>query len=169
MSANRELAVLRRYRRKIDRARLEGGTLSDDFYNDADPASLERAARRWYVEAIARVGPRSGVESVLLSLENRRLPQVVFSDYYAEAKLESLGLSKYFAAVYVGERLGAVKPNCKVLLKIAADFSVPVENILHIGDRSDRDEAVAQAVGCRCLILGRDFRDFGSLRETLET
>jgi FMN phosphatase YigB (HAD superfamily) len=46
---------------------------------------------------------------------------------------------------------------------IASDFRVPAASILHIGDRAETDAAAARAAGCRCLILGRDFRDFGSL------
>lgn len=165
--AHRELAVLRRYRQQIDRRRAQGGSIGN-LREELDLAVLERAALNWYVEAITRVGPRTGVESVLSKMRERGIPQVVFSDYEAGPKLKSLGLAEHFDAVYVGEQLGFVKPHPAVLKRIATDFSVPIESVLHIGDRVDRDEAAAQAAGSRCLILRRDFRDFASLLETLE-
>jgi len=147
----------------IDRARAGGGALGDDLRAGVDFESLEVLARRWYVEAIAKTGPRPGVKSVLTKLRHRRIPQVVFSDYQADAKLQALGLAEHFDAVYTGEDLGFVKPHAAVLEKIAVDFSVPIDSVLHVGDRADRDEAAARAAGCRCLILGRDFRTFQSL------
>jgi FMN phosphatase YigB (HAD superfamily) len=165
--AHRELTVLRRYGQMIDRRRAEGGTIGN-LRDEVDLDALEHAARHWYVDSIARVGPRTGIKRLLLMLRDRGIPQIVFSDYEAGPKLKSLGLAELFAAVYVGEQLGFVKPHPAVLKIIAADFAVPIESILHIGDRVDRDEAAAHAAGCRCLILRRDFRDFASLLETLE-
>jgi putative hydrolase of the HAD superfamily len=167
VSAHKELAALRRYREMINRARTQGGELTEDFRNDVDSGALAVATQRWYVEAIAKTGPRSGVEGVLICLRSRGIPQVVFSDYEAESKLKSLGLLEYFAGVYVGERLGFVKPHSALLKRIAVDFAVPIKGVLHIGDRVDRDEAAARAAGCRCLILGRDFGSFDSLLNQL--
>ncbi|HEX6730212.1 MAG TPA: HAD family hydrolase [Pyrinomonadaceae bacterium] len=167
--ARENLAALRRYRGMIDRARAEGGLLSDSFRDEVDFSYFEAATHRWYVEAIAKSGPRSGVKEVLISLRNRGLPLVVFSDYVAESKLKVLGLAEYFDGVYAGERLGFVKPHPALLERIAADFSVRIETVLHIGDRVERDEAAARAAGCQCLILGRDFRNFESLWQTVST
>jgi putative hydrolase of the HAD superfamily len=165
--AHLELATLRLYREIIDRARKEGGTIDGKLRDDVDLALLEKATQHWYVETIGKVGPRSGIKDVLIGLRERGIPQVVFSDYEADAKLKSLGLAEHFDGVYIGERLGFVKPNHAVLKRIAEDFSVPIEHVLHIGDRVDRDEAAADAAGCQCLILGRDFRNFESLLEKL--
>jgi HAD superfamily hydrolase (TIGR01549 family) len=163
--AHEELAALRRYREIINRTRTEGGVLAESFRDDVDSGLVEEATQRWYVEAIAKAGPRSGVKEVLISLRNKGLPQVVFSDYKSESKLKALGLAEYFDGVYSGERLGFVKPHPGLLKRIAADFSVRIESVLHIGDRVERDEAAALSAGCRCLILGRDFRDFESMWE----
>lgn len=165
--AHQELTVLRRYRQMIDRARVGGGALARNLPDEFDFSSLEVGARRWYIESVAKAGPRSGVERVLMKLRERKIPQVVFSDYEANSKLQLLGLAEYFDAVYVGEVLGFVKPHSAVLERIANDFSVPIDTVLHIGDRADRDDAAARAAGCRCLILGRDFRNFESLLKQL--
>ena len=161
--AHRELSELRQYRQKIDRARAQGGALDGNLRNEVDFASLEALRQRWYVEAIRRAGQRPGVDGVLVGLRKKGIPQVVFSDYEAESKLKSLGLADRFESLYIGERLGFVKPHAALLKRIAADFSVPIESVVHIGDRVDRDEAAARAAGCQCLIFGRDFSNFQSL------
>jgi FMN phosphatase YigB (HAD superfamily) len=158
--AHQQLTTLRQYREVINRVRTNGGALDESVLGTLDSGLLTAATQRWYVEAIAKTGPRSDVEKVLISFRSRGIPQVVFSDYEAESKLKALRLAEYFDGVYVGERLGFVKPHTAVLKRIAVDFSVPLESVLHIGDRIDRDEAAARAAGCRCLILGRDFRSF---------
>ena len=167
VSAHEELAALRGYEEMINPTRTVGGILAESFRDNFDSGLVEEATQRWYVEAIAKAGPRSGVKELLISLRNRGLPQVVFSDYEAESKLKALGLAEYFDSVYAGERLGFVKPHPALLKRIAADFSVRIESVLHIGDRVERDEAAALSAGCRCLILGRDFRSFNSLLEEL--
>jgi HAD superfamily hydrolase (TIGR01549 family) len=165
--AQEELSALRRYAEMINCTRTEGGVLAPDFRDDDLDSNLVEQATRRYVEAIGKAGPRSGVKEVLISLRNRGLPQVVFSDYEAESKLKALELADYFDGVYAGERLGFVKPHPALLKRIAADFSVRIDSVLHIGDRVDRDEAAARAAGCRCLILGRDFGSFESLAKLM--
>lgn len=165
--AHEELDALRRYREMINWTRTEGGVLAQGFRDNLDSSLVEEATQRWYVPAIAKAGPRSGVKEVLMSLRDRGLPQVVFSDYEAESKLKALGLADYFDGVYAGERLGFVKPHPALLKRIAADLAVRIESVLHIGDRIERDEAAALSAGCSCLILGRDFRSFNSLLNQL--
>jgi FMN phosphatase YigB (HAD superfamily) len=93
--------------------------------------------------------------------------QVVFSDYEAEAKVEALGLSRYFAGCYAGETLGAPKPSAEGLRAIARDYQLAPAQLLHVGDRVDTDGAAADGFGCRSLVRGRDFRDFAALRAAL--
>jgi FMN phosphatase YigB (HAD superfamily) len=163
LAARRELAVLKRRRAKVDAARLAGGAVDEAFSEDIDSEVFLNAEKRWYGRAIRQAGLRAGVADVLTFFTARNVPQVVYSDYNAAHKLESLGLEDRFASIYVGERIGFVKPNPNVFKRMAADFNIPVTALLHIGDRVDRDDAAAQAAGCRCLILGRDFQSFHEL------
>jgi HAD superfamily hydrolase (TIGR01549 family) len=165
--ARRELAALRRYRDTIDVARSAGGVLDGNPQKQKSRDLLLSIERRWYAPAIQKTGTRAGVTNLLSFLAARNVPQVVISDYEAEYKIESLGLDGRFASIYVGESLGFVKPNPRVFQHVAADFEIPTANLLHIGDRADRDEAAALAAGCQCLILGRDFRRVSSLLEYL--
>ena len=93
----------------------------------------------------------------------------MFSDYEAAYKLDSLGLAGHFASIYVGERLGFVKPSPFGFQRAAADYGVSTASLLHIGDRVDRDDAGARAAGCQCLIFGRDFRSFDALLNQLRS
>jgi FMN phosphatase YigB (HAD superfamily) len=167
--ARSELVALRRCRDAIDRARLTGGALDGRAQNQSDRDLLLALERRWYAPAIQKTGTRAGLTEVLSFLTVRNIPQVVISDYRADYKLESLGLDGRFASIYVGERLGFVKPSPRLFQQVTSDFKVPPAGLLHIGDRADRDEAGALAAGCQCLILGRDFRTFGSLLKRLRS
>ena len=111
----------------------------------------------------------TGVADVLAFIAARDIPQVVLSDYHAHYKLESLGLEDRFASTYVGESMGFVKPSPVGFQRIAADYGIPAESLLHIGDRADTDGAGSRAAGCQCRILGRDFRGFDVLLEELRS
>ena len=166
-AARGELAALLRYRTKVEAARRAGGVLGGALRDADSRQALLDLELRWYGRAIKETGTRAGVGELLSFFNAGGVPQVVLSDYPAAYKLDSLGIRDRFAAVYVGESLGCVKPNPKAFERIAADFRVPPGNILHIGDRGDTDGAAARAAGCRCLILGRDFRSFDALLKRL--
>jgi HAD superfamily hydrolase (TIGR01549 family) len=169
LAAGIELAALRDYRSRINAARSAGGALDESLLKQSGREALLKAERRWYGPAIQRTGPRAGGARVVSLLAANGFPQVVLSDYEAAYKLDALGMADRFASIYVGERLGFVKPSPVVFRRAAADFKIPTINLLHIGDRADRDEAGARAAGCQCLILGRDFRNFDTLLEQLRS
>jgi HAD superfamily hydrolase (TIGR01549 family) len=166
-AARRELLALKNYRKEIDAARLAGGLINLDERGSDARKTLFSLERRWYGPAIRGAGPRNGVAQVLSFLAARSIPQVVISDYESDYKLAALRLEDYFASIYVGERLGFVKPSPALFQRAAADYNIQPIELLHIGDRIDRDEKAAQAAGCQCLIIGRDFRDFDELLEEL--
>jgi len=167
LSTAKEFAALRRYRARIDAGRLAGGAVAESLLKHDDREILLEMERRWYGPAIQKTGPRAGVTDVISFLASRDIPQVVLSDYEAEYKLSSLGLAARFEAIYVGERLGFVKPSPVVFQRVAADFEISASSLLHIGDRADRDDSGARAAGCQCLILGRDFRNFETLLDLM--
>jgi HAD superfamily hydrolase (TIGR01549 family) len=164
-TAYKELKLMRRHRNEIETARKQLGKLPAPVRT----SEVREIEKRWYEAAIQQTGPANGVREVISLLESIGIPQVIVSDYEAGYKLESLGIENRFAAVYVGEDLGFVKPGPQLLQRVAADFRLPVNRILHLGDRVDTDEAAARAAGCQCLILGRDFLSFDVLLEELRT
>lgn len=169
LAARKELAALRRYRERINEARLGGGALAEFFLMQNCREVLLEMEKRWYGPALQKTGPRAGVANVISFLASRDIPQVVLSDYEAEYKLDSLGLADRFASIYVGERLGFVKPSPVGFQRAADDFEVSTASFLHIGDQADRDDAGARAAGCQCFILGRDFRSFDTLLVSLRS
>ena len=169
LAAGIELAALRHYRSRINAARSAGGALDESFLKQSGREALLEVERRWYGPAIHKTGTRAGVANVVSLLASNGFPQVVVSDYEAGYKLDALGMADRFASIYVGERLGFVKPSPVVFQRVAADFGISTINLLHIGDRVERDEAGSRAAGCQCLILGRDFSNFDTLLNQLRS
>jgi HAD superfamily hydrolase (TIGR01549 family) len=167
--AGKELAALIRYHLRIDAARSAGGALAEFFPEQNSRETLLEMEKRWYGPAIEKAGLREGVANVIQFLAARDIPQVVVSDYEAAYKLAALELSGHFASIYVGERLGFVKPSPFGLQRAAADYEVSTASLLHIGDLVERDGVAARAAGCQCLILGRDFRSFDDLLNQLRS
>ena len=169
LSAGKELSTLRRYRSQINAARSTGGALTEVSLTQQRRDALLGMEKRWYGRAIQKTGLRRSVADVITLLAARGIPQVVLSDYEAGHKLDSLGLTDQFASIYVGVRLGFVKPSPFSFQRAAADYGITTSSLLHIGDRVDRDNAAARAAGCQCLILGRDFRSFDDLLDRLRS
>jgi len=169
LAAVKELAGLRRYRARINAARSAGGALAEFFLEQNGREALLEMEKRWYGPAIQKAGPRAGVTNVISFLAARGIPQVVLSDYEAAYKLDSLGLADRFSSIYIGERLGFVKPSPEVFQCAAADYEISTASFLHIGDQAGRDGAAARSAGCQCLISGRDFRSFDALLDQLCT
>ncbi len=120
-----------------------------------------RLERDWLEAGLTRAGPRPDLRQVL-ELAASRIPQVVFSDFKARRKLEALGLEEFFDRCYIGEDLG-FKPDPRAFRQMARDFGIEPRSILHVGDRVNRDGRAAQAAGCACVLLGRDFGNYRSL------
>ena len=167
--AGKELAALRRYQSKINSAREAGGALTEFFLEQNCRGPLLELEKRWYAPAIEKTGLRRSVINVISFLEARDIPQVVLSDYEAAYKLDALGLSGHFASIYVGERMGFVKPNPFGFVRAAADHGISTASLLHIGDRVARDDAGAKAAGGQCLVFGRDFRSYDALLKQLRS
>lgn len=144
--AIRQLGILQRRRRWVEAARKAGHPFT--FPQRASHPSLDGLERRWCGTAIQRTGLTPGALALLDFFADKKIPQVVFSDYNAGYKLDILRIRERFQALYEGEFLGLVKPNPEGFLRMAEDFSVNPEAILHVGDRPETDGVAARAVGC---------------------
>lgn len=74
----------------------------------------------------------------------------ILSDYAAMDKLGALGLCADYV-VSAGD-VGALKPNPRGLLRVMEMAHETPDTTVLIGDRADRDGAVAQRAGVRCLL-----------------
>src|SRR5687768_9123997 len=57
LAAGKELAALRRYRARINEARLAGGALSEFFLMQSCREVLLEMEKRWYGPALQKTGP----------------------------------------------------------------------------------------------------------------
>jgi FMN phosphatase YigB (HAD superfamily) len=105
----------------------------------AMPYALTRGARAF-----------AGVAAALGAAARAGLRLAVLSDYDAEAKLADLGLAELpWAAVVGAENLGALKPHRAGFVAVAARLEVPIEALVHVGDREDLDVRGALEAGAR--------------------
>jgi len=71
---------------------------------------------------------------------------------FAAPLLEKTGLRPYFEVLYGGDSLPRKKPDPLPLLQVCADFGLPPEQVVAIGDSSN-DALAARAAGCRVLTV----------------
>jgi putative hydrolase of the HAD superfamily len=78
--------------------------------------------------------------------------------------LEHLGISKYFAHVFVSSELGADKPDPEIFQRALKFSDLKPNRVLHVGDDPERDWEAARAAG---LWIFRLDRRKNSLRDLL--
>jgi phosphoglycolate phosphatase/putative hydrolase of the HAD superfamily len=94
----------------------------------------------------------AGVERVFAALSSQGKTVAVLSDYPAAEKLAALGLRADIIACASDPQVGALKPHPAGLRYILSRAQISPEATIMIGDRIDRDWAVAQTQGIRTLI-----------------
>ncbi|MBK8014763.1 MAG: HAD family hydrolase [Deltaproteobacteria bacterium] len=115
-------------------------------------AAPQLAALRRAIPSALTAGavPYPGVRMALLAAARRNLKLVLFSDYDPREKLSHLGLDDLpWSLSFGAEELGALKPHPVAFRWLAEQMDVPVEAVLHVGDREDLDVAGALAAGAR--------------------
>ena len=78
--------------------------------------------------------------------------------------LEHLGISKYFAYVFVSSEIGADKPDPETFRRALKLVDLKPTEVLHVGDDSERDWQAASEAG---LLIFRLDRQKNSLRDLL--
>ncbi|MCR5773897.1 MAG: HAD family hydrolase [Lachnospiraceae bacterium] len=81
----------------------------------------------------------------------------IYSDYPTEDKVRAVGLPSGIPQYYCGqEDIRTMKPNPSGLFYIMSRYpSVLKDKVIMVGDRADRDGAVADNAGTASLIVGR--------------
>jgi len=69
--------------------------------------------------------------------------------------LEHLGISKYFAHVFVSSEIGADKPDPEIFVRALKFIDLKPNEVLHVGDDSDRDWKAASEAGLSIFRLDR--------------
>jgi len=105
------------------------------------------------------------VNEVLAALHSRfELAVVSNFDGRLRMILEHLGLTKYFAHVFLSSELGADKPDPEIYRRALRISGRQPEEVLHAGDDPERDWEGAAAAGLACFRLDRPAN---SLRDLL--
>lgn len=160
LAVPRVLAAFRRQREAL--AQAEAGDFLHRQYQlpGHSPDAVRALVREWMERRplpLLRSCRVRGADRLLAALCARGAA-ALFSDYPVDAKLASLGL----AATYriSAEETGRPKPAPAGLQHLMDRAGTSPGRTLMIGDRPDRDGEAARRAGVRCLIRGRDFRDF---------
>ena len=80
--------------------------------------------------------------------------------------LQHLGISKYFAHVFISSELGADKPDPEIFRRALDRIHLNANEVLHVGDDPEQDWKAAAAAG---LLVFRLDRPRNSLRDLLPT
>jgi putative hydrolase of the HAD superfamily len=79
--------------------------------------------------------------------------------------LQHLGISKYFAHVFISSELGADKPDPEIFRRAVTIMHLKANEVLHVGDDPERDWKAAAGAG---LLVFRLDRPRNSLRDLLK-
>ena len=104
--------------------------------------------------------------SEVLSALHGRFDLSVISNFDGRLRfiLEHLGISKFFAHVFVSSEIGADKPDPKIFRRALKIVQVEPNQVLHVGDDAERDWKAAAVTGLSVFKLDREK---GSLRDLL--
>src|SRR5206468_7580127 len=99
-----------------------------------------------------------------------RFQLVVVSNFDGRLRfiLEHLGISKYFAHVFVSSELGADKPDPEIYQRALKFIDLRPNEALHVGDDPERDWQAATAAGLSIFQLDRQKNSLPDLHATLQ-
>jgi putative hydrolase of the HAD superfamily len=83
--------------------------------------------------------------------------------------LEHLGISKYFAHVFISSEIGADKPDPEIFQRALTFIGLKPNDVLHVGDDSERDWEAARAAGLSIFRLDRQKNSLRDLLTALTT
>ena len=89
---------------------------------------------------------------------------------HQRAKLDALGIGRFFDTVVIAGELGAAKPDPVIFHTACARLDVPVESAMHVGDLLDADAIGARDAGLHGVWLDRaltrchDFHEYAGVR-----
>ena len=118
---------------------------------------IKDVVRKWIYKKPLKYLPLCMYKSVkpLLSvLKTKNIKSAIFSDYRAEEKVHSLGLSIDYVFSSEQEEIGTLKPSPKGLDYISNKLGIDKNHMLYIGDREDKDGACAYHAGVAYLDVG---------------
>ncbi|MCL2410033.1 MAG: HAD family hydrolase [Treponema sp.] len=110
---------------------------------------IDRLIYRGWEPLFKKVKLFRGMHETLEALNKAGCKLGLLSDFPPEAKLENLGLNKYWDTVQCSERCGALKPHPESFLRLAEALALPPENILYVGNSHAYDVTGAASIGMK--------------------
>lgn len=178
------LQVLRTFRRHRERLANEGARdVTRRQYDDVaasigtDVDEVKRAVQVWMHERpldALRACRAAGIDAWLRDLRARGVVTAVLSDHLIGAKLAALDIEVDLVASAEDAAIDRLKPDPTGLRHLMAAASRPPSTTLVVGDRPERDGAIAERTGARFLRKvwrrprdGGEVFDFGTLVGTI--
>ncbi len=128
----------------------------DNFFEIAYEHFAEAGVWKLYPEVL----------DVLKQLRERfRLAVISNFDGRLRLILQNLGISKYFANVFISSELGADKPDPEIFRRALKLMHLNANEVLHVGDDPERDWKAAKEAG---LLVFQLDRPKNSLRDLLK-
>jgi HAD superfamily hydrolase (TIGR01549 family) len=141
----KEVCMLYRYRKSHEQGHLLAGNTAVDYWMQEKPLKYIRRFQDKKLVALAQ------------HLQHKGAKIVVYSDYPVAKKLAVL---RPFTADFMfcgsDPAIQCLKPDTKGLNHIITTLKEPVENILFIGDRYEKDGKCAEALGMNYIVLDKN-------------
>ena len=136
--------------------------------SELDRDNFFEVAYEHFAEAVAwKLYPE--VPEVLAQLRPR-FQLAVISNFDGRLRfvLQNLGISKYFAHVFISSELGADKPDPEIFRRALKVIHMDANEVLHVGDDPERDWKAAAAAGLLVFRLDRPRNSLIDLLTTLK-
>jgi len=141
-----ELLGVYKYRKKNESGELQKQDVNVVVWMQKNPKKYVRFFRDKKLINFVQTMQRQGVKTV------------VYSDYPLKEKLGSLlPFEPDFTFSADDAEIQCVKPNNKGLLHIVNTLNLPIEDIIFIGDRFEKDAECAKKTGMDYIVLSRNF------------
>jgi putative hydrolase of the HAD superfamily len=129
----------------------------DNFFEIAYEHFAEAGVWKLYPEVVA-----------VLERLRQRFQLAVISNFDGRLRfiLQNLGISKYFAHLFISSELGADKPDPEIFRRALKLMHLNAKEVLHVGDDPERDWKAAKEAGLLAFQLDRPKN---SLRDLLTT
>lgn len=157
-----ELLILQHFRKVKDT--WNGASSEEDIYRKVaddkktSPDKVAGIVKRWIYDNPLSVLPKvcdTQLAGWISELQKNGKTVVVLSDYPTKDKLEALGIEVDGQYGPDDDRINELKPSPKGLQVIMQDYDISPEDIIMIGDRSEKDGECAKGAGVDSLILVR--------------